>query len=195
MFFVLNQEWYVFHFADVQKLQCLGQKLQDKPSSSFLQWGTLPHSVYIGRHWRHSRDKTDQAFPLRFCILKAIKNWTVGRPGNKATTEAHTDQHASMLCMVHCILYGGEYPLFATSLKKSRPLQDVTISLCRREREQCLGSYVHDTQYHQELSGILVELVLRLFTIFFFFFFFFCWGAGESLQLVCDLATSVVYFS
>ena len=26
----------------------------------------------------------DQAFPLRFCILQAIKNWTVGRPGNGA---------------------------------------------------------------------------------------------------------------
>ena len=26
----------------------------------------------------------DEAFPLCFCILKAIKNWTVGRPGNEA---------------------------------------------------------------------------------------------------------------
>ena len=27
----------------------------------------------------------DQAFPLHFCILRAIKNWTVGRPGNEAS--------------------------------------------------------------------------------------------------------------
>ena len=33
---------------------------------------------------RNSHDKMEQAFPLRFCILQVIKNWTVGRPGNKA---------------------------------------------------------------------------------------------------------------
>ena len=27
----------------------------------------------------------DQAFPLRLCILQAIKSWMVGRPGNEAT--------------------------------------------------------------------------------------------------------------
>ena len=32
-----------------------------------------PPSVYLGRHWRHSRDKMDQAFPLRVSILQAIK--------------------------------------------------------------------------------------------------------------------------
>ena len=31
-----------------------------------------------GRHWRHSRDKMDQAIPRYFCILQAIKNWMVG---------------------------------------------------------------------------------------------------------------------
>ena len=44
-----------------------------------------PLSVYLGRHWHHSHDKIYQAFPLRFCILGVIKNWMVGRPGNKAT--------------------------------------------------------------------------------------------------------------
>ena len=39
----------------------------------------------LGRHWRHSHDKMDQAFPLHFCILQVIKNWTVGMPGNKAS--------------------------------------------------------------------------------------------------------------
>ena len=51
----------------------------------FDQW-PLPPSVYLGRHWRPSRDKSYQAFPLRICILQAIKNWTVGRPGNEAST-------------------------------------------------------------------------------------------------------------
>ena len=31
----------------------------------------------------HSCDKMDQAFPFCFCILQAIKNWTVGRPGTR----------------------------------------------------------------------------------------------------------------
>ena len=31
----------------------------------------------LPRHWRHSRDKMNQAFLLLFCILQAIKNWTV----------------------------------------------------------------------------------------------------------------------
>ena len=50
-------------------------------SSSLFQWGTLPPSVYLGRYWRHSCDKIYQAFPLHFCLLQAIENWT--RPGNK----------------------------------------------------------------------------------------------------------------
>ena len=45
----------------------------------FLPGKTLPPSVYLGRYY--------QAFPLRFfffCILQAIKNWMVGRPGKEA---------------------------------------------------------------------------------------------------------------
>ena len=30
-----------------------------------------------------------QAFPLSFCILQTIKNWTMGRPGNEATVIVH----------------------------------------------------------------------------------------------------------
>ena len=33
---------------------------------SFDQGGPLPPSVYLGRHWRHSHEKMDQAFPLCF---------------------------------------------------------------------------------------------------------------------------------
>ena len=42
--------------------------------------GTPPQTKH------HSCDKMDQVFPLQFCILQAIKNWTVGRPGNEAKT-------------------------------------------------------------------------------------------------------------
>ena len=52
-------------------------------------WGPLPPSVYLGRRWRHSRDKKDQVFPLCFCILQAIKHWTVGRPENKSSRYPH----------------------------------------------------------------------------------------------------------
>ena len=33
--------------------------------------------------------KMDQAFPLRFCILQAIKNWTVGRSRNETRYGKH----------------------------------------------------------------------------------------------------------
>ena len=36
----------------------------------------------LGRHRRHSRD-IYHAFPLRFCMLRAIKNWTVGSLGTR----------------------------------------------------------------------------------------------------------------
>ena len=45
-----------------------------------------PPSVYLRRCWHHSRDKKDQAFPLCFCKLQVIKNWTVRRPGNKTAS-------------------------------------------------------------------------------------------------------------
>ena len=42
-----------------------------------------PLCLYLGRHWCR-RDSLDQAFPLHFCILQAIKN-EGGRPGNEAS--------------------------------------------------------------------------------------------------------------
>ena len=44
-FFTLNQEWVPCSLCECSKLQHLGQKLQDKASSSFFQWGTFPPSV------------------------------------------------------------------------------------------------------------------------------------------------------
>ena len=37
----------------------------------------------------HLFNKMDQAFPPLFCILQAIKNWTVGRHGNEANHELY----------------------------------------------------------------------------------------------------------
>ena len=90
--FCFEPEAIRFSLHERSKLQRLGQKLRDKTSSSHqarsFDGGILtPFCLYtyIGKHWHHSRDKTYQAFPLRFCILQAIKNWTVGRPGNEAS--------------------------------------------------------------------------------------------------------------
>ena len=45
-------------------------------------WWPLSNSVYLGRHLSYSHDTMHQAFPLCFCILQAIKNWMMERPGN-----------------------------------------------------------------------------------------------------------------
>ena len=50
-----------------------GQKLQQKTSSSFFQSRPLTPSVYLGRHIIHVIKWVDQAFPLCFCKLQAIK--------------------------------------------------------------------------------------------------------------------------
>ena len=48
--------------------------------------GVVPQSnKQACRHWYYLCDKIDKAFPLHFCILSLIKNWMVGRPGNKAS--------------------------------------------------------------------------------------------------------------
>ena len=39
---------------------------------------TSIYNMIILRHYHLA------SFPGRFCILQAIKNWTVGRPGNNA---------------------------------------------------------------------------------------------------------------
>ena len=56
-----------------------------------LQWsGTAPLTSTLTSTWRHTRDSFSQAFPLRFCILQAIKNWRREQPENKANTHTHT---------------------------------------------------------------------------------------------------------
>jgi len=55
----------------------------------FLQLGTpSSYFVYLGRHRRHSHDKKEPGLPHQF--LQEIINWTVERPGNKATQNDKT---------------------------------------------------------------------------------------------------------
>ena len=72
-----------FDCSQCKKHTALGSKWRMHAWNVSFQSGTTPCFVYLGRHWRHSRDKMDQAFPLHFYVLQVFKNWTVGRPGNK----------------------------------------------------------------------------------------------------------------
>ena len=79
VFFILNQEQYVFCFMNVWNFSAWGRNYEKRPQARFFNWRPLPTSVYLGKHQCHSHDKMGQGFPLRFCILQVIKNWTVGR--------------------------------------------------------------------------------------------------------------------
>ena len=58
-----------FLLRERSTLQCLGQKQEDKASSLFFRWETFsPPST----HYRHSRDKMDQAFPSVFAYCSPI---------------------------------------------------------------------------------------------------------------------------
>ena len=46
--------------------------------------GPLPHLSTL----MSFLDKMDKAFPLHFCMLQVIKNWTMGRPGNEVNSQA-----------------------------------------------------------------------------------------------------------
>ena len=82
---------------ECSKLQCLGQKLQDKRHEARSFNGTPSNSIYLSRHWHYSHDIMDQAFPLCFCILQVIKIWTVGRTGNEAKGWASLTLHKDKL--------------------------------------------------------------------------------------------------
>ena len=59
-FFVLNQELYIFCFANVHNSSAFGRNYKMRLQAIL------------------SRDKMDH-----FCILQVIKHWTVGRPRNE----------------------------------------------------------------------------------------------------------------
>ena len=85
-----KKELEAFSCSFCSSFNCFPSKKQTGPSSKehthkmrLFDQESPPSSVYLGRHWRHSRDKMDQAFPFRFCTLQVIKN---GRWGGLGTT-------------------------------------------------------------------------------------------------------------
>ena len=90
--FVLNQEQYGFHFANVWNSSTWGRNYKIRPLAHSFDGGLPSLSVYLGRHWRHSHDKMDQAFLLRFCILEAIKT---GRWESLGTRLLHSSEQVT----------------------------------------------------------------------------------------------------
>ena len=52
-----------------------------------------------------------QAFPFCFCILQAIKNWMVGRPGNEATDWTHSEMGCKMAACYRASLNKQHIPI------------------------------------------------------------------------------------
>ena len=82
---------FCFHFCSLarSRLDCscsISALAQSFSHVDHLLVRPVPHGPYsISALAKcHTCDEMDQAFPLHFCILQAIKNWTVGRPGNVA---------------------------------------------------------------------------------------------------------------
>ena len=80
----------------------------------------LPSALYLP-------DMTfSQAFPVHLCILQAIKNWSLRRPGNEArliicmcalvSFPDHTVVPAGKMCLVNPLLMCTRKPLFFPSL-------------------------------------------------------------------------------
>ena len=106
-----------------------GSKRRTRAQNVFFRPWTPPSpSVYIPcRHWHHSHNKVDQAFPLRFCILQVIKNWVVRRPGNKTNAYLHTLPNAHsitfQILMTQFILHQQTTKRVKHLLPKMCPLQ------------------------------------------------------------------------
>ena len=85
-----------FLLQECSKLQCLGQKLRGKASTSLFWWGTsLPLSTLVDTDIIH--------------MMQVIKSWTVGRPGNKANDWPH----GCRLWLLTCA------PLHTNTIKRS----------------------------------------------------------------------------
>ena len=89
-FFVLNQERYVF---TLQTFETPALWTEIARSGLKLVFWTPPLLCLPTKC--HSHDKMDQAFCLRFCILQAIKNWTI-IPNKKF--HSRTTFPAPMIC-------------------------------------------------------------------------------------------------
>ena len=65
-----------YHVKDIQELEFqmfakrkISLLVRNKKRMCKMHLVPLPPSVYLGRHWCHSRGKIDQAFPICFCVL------------------------------------------------------------------------------------------------------------------------------
>ena len=71
--FLTKSTTYTFRFTNVQNSSTWGRNYKIRPLARSFDGGPLPPSVYLGRHWHHSRDKWYQAFPLYFAYCKRSK--------------------------------------------------------------------------------------------------------------------------
>ena len=79
-------------------LKFLDKILQEGPQDS--SSGTAPRVSTLTSTWCHARDSFSQAFPLRFCLQYAIKNWRWERPGNEASV---------ILCAVYPVSFPDQW--------------------------------------------------------------------------------------
>ena len=113
----------VGNICEAQNVPLLVQK-KNAYVRCILSIGTPPSSVYLGRHWRHSCHTMDQAFPIHFCTLQAIKNWMVGKPGNEATRHVISVPRPSMFfvaLLLPCIILNAN-----PKTKQRRPGNEAT---------------------------------------------------------------------
>ena len=47
----------------------------------------------------------DHPFPLHFCILQVIKNWTMGRPGYKARFTGHPKEETNLMKINYALIW------------------------------------------------------------------------------------------
>ena len=121
--FCLNKPYLVFSAPSTgvsnnreAKSYCSWFKTKNASKKCVLSTGDSPPiPLCRPRQTRHSHDKMDQAFPLRFAYCNQSKTWTVGRPGNTAKRAASLGLVRCNLCdCLSCrILFGESRRRFA----------------------------------------------------------------------------------
>ena len=71
---ILNQEWYAFCFASIWNSSTWSRNYKiSSLACSFDGRPLPPPSVYLGRHWGHSRNKMDQALWIDSNPCESVK--------------------------------------------------------------------------------------------------------------------------
>ena len=107
LIFAFFQERYLFHFANVWNSSSWNRNYKIRlQACSFNQRPRPPPqpSVYLGRHWCHSRDEMDQAFSLRFAY------WSFGRSRSEKRITILVQNNLECRCEMHSFKHG--LPLF-----------------------------------------------------------------------------------